>query len=288
MQNVTDDRPAFLISHNDGTDPKINMCEALSAPVQWAWWLGNFKWYGLSYLKKCLTRWKYSQAGSLKNYEADGVNDQEHLWFFHDRPRVMIHKNQLAVSFQSNSTKVRINRLLAEINGVALAKRVLDFGCGGGINYVNIATCLPQVELHGIDYSPKRVAYAKKLCAQLGVDGQHIAVGDGTKLGFSDKYFDVTFTCQVLEQINERAVEALREMGRITSKKIILFEPSFEHGNLAQKLYINSQGYLKNLPAKIEAALGDWKTIKRELLPTYSNPLEPIVMTVLVRRDEPT
>jgi ubiquinone/menaquinone biosynthesis C-methylase UbiE len=283
METISKTPPAFLLTGDLKSDPKFNTPpQSLSTLKRWRWWIGNYKWYALSLLKRKLTGWKYTQEKSLQNYQSADVNQMEHDWFFNDRLRHMIQNNNLVISYQSNSTKVRIQYLLNELKEIEGLKTILDFGCGGGINFVNIAKNLPGIQVHGFDYTPTRIEFARKLCAQLGLSDANLSVADGRKLSFPDKSFDATFTCQVLEQIDADAELALREMGRVTRKKIILIEPALEMGNLTQKLYIYHQGYLRNLPEKIARVLQDWKVVKRELLPTFSNPLEPIAATVLV------
>jgi ubiquinone/menaquinone biosynthesis C-methylase UbiE len=132
----------------------------------------------------------------------------------------------------------RINRWLggatlsaAAIDAVA-AHRVdltlLDVGTGGA----DIPVALAQLarsrsrRLHavGIDIRPEILAAAVRARPQDGgLDGLELHVGDGRRLGYADRSFDVAHASLVLHHLApSSAVDMLREMGRVARLGVVI------------------------------------------------------------------
>jgi len=76
--------------------------------------------------------------------------------------------------------------------------RVLDVGCGDGINVYHISRKRPDWQVTALDTSYERIRRVREL--NLGVD---CVVGDATKLDFADCSFDAVISTQVIEHCSD-------------------------------------------------------------------------------------
>jgi SAM-dependent methyltransferase len=120
-------------------------------------------------------------------------------------------------------------RLKAELAWSVIApacpRRILDFGCGGGLSTRALrAVAGPEVELVGFDPSPASIAMAKGRQS-----GRTVFVhGTGDRLPFEDASFDVAFSACVFHHIAvERHEHWGRELRRVLRPGGIFV--SFEH-----------------------------------------------------------
>lgn len=166
----------------------------------------------------------------------------------------------------------RVNALEEHLVG----ERILDAGCSGGA-YAEFVASL-QRRVVGVD------RYADFL--RLAVEGDHRATyvqGDLAGLPFADKSFDCAYCFDVLEHVDDEA--ALRELARVTSKRLILVVPQenqlLEKHGLTFYHYIDpthlryyTEESFKELIAKIGPAqvtlipdqLVQWSWIIREMV----------------------
>lgn len=132
------------------------------------------------------------------------------------------HDKRLA--WQTQDTFVR-ERELATIRPLVdgilmLAKRhnrplrVLESGCGQGVNLLQLAEMgiqTPAVEMQGVDFTPEAIETARK-------HGLNVQVANGLALPFPDATFDVVFTRDVLHHVANDAERQtfVAEMERVT------------------------------------------------------------------------
>ena len=88
---------------------------------------------------------------------------------------------------------------------------LLDVGCGPGTITADLAQCVPDGRVVGIDVPPDLMATAQR---DRGSDRVSFEVGDIYALRFDDDTFDVVFAHQVLQHLGD-PVAALREMRRV-------------------------------------------------------------------------
>ena len=77
--------------------------------------------------------------------------------------------------------------------------------------------------------------------------------------------------------------DAIRELIRVSSDKVILIEPIYELASDKQKKRMTKHGYVKNLKSICESFKVN--ILKYELLPTYSNPLNQSGVIVIEKKD---
>ena len=132
----------------------------------------------------------------------------------------------------------RINRWLG---GVALSAAalealaahraeltLLDVGTGGGDIPIALAklarTRRRRLHAVGIDNRPEVLAAAVRTRpSNIEADGIELHVGDGRRLGYADRSFDVAHASLLLHHLDPAvAVETLREMGRVARLGVVV------------------------------------------------------------------
>jgi hypothetical protein len=84
-------------------------------------------------------------------------------------------------------------------------------------------------------------------------------------LPYLDNSFDVVYTCATIEQAPNDNKTVLRELYRVARKCVILFEPSYELGDVLQKKRHRRADYVRGLPKVIDE-LG-WKMVEYGSVP---------------------
>jgi len=103
-------------------------------------------------------------------------------------------------------------RLVLEMLGDATSGRLLDIGCGPAV--MEEALAARGFEVRGIDMSPRMIELGNARVAALGLKGCTLEVGDVTRLGGAEGFYDAVLAMGVLEYLPDYA-PALREMHRV-------------------------------------------------------------------------
>lgn len=102
--------------------------------------------------------------------------------------------------------------------------KILDLGCGDGMNALHFEKCFPQMEYFGIDVSADSIRQAKKLEKHK----IHFTCYDGTKIPYKNGSFDLIFIACVLHHVpQEKHLKLLRECRRVLKENGVLY--IFEH-----------------------------------------------------------
>jgi SAM-dependent methyltransferase len=137
---------------------------------------------------------------------------------FHDRLRGLYEKDpEQYAYFTSNKKFYSVVRSSNEfffdwLRAHATGKRVLDFGCGNGLNSIDVARLAKHVT--GIDISPDSVRVATENAAAAGLaDKVTFTVMDGENLTFPPGSFDVVSVAGVLHHMDlEAALGQIRKV----------------------------------------------------------------------------
>lgn len=158
------------------------------------------------------------QADQRKSEEAE----------FHDKLRSLYEKDPEHYAYFTSNKKfysvVRSSNdfYLGWLRRNATGKRVLDFGCGNGLNTLDIARFAAHVT--GIDISPESVEVARDHAREMGLaDKASFTVMDGENMTFPDASFDVVSVAGVLHHMDlEAALAQIRRVLTRTGKAIFL------------------------------------------------------------------
>jgi SAM-dependent methyltransferase len=102
-----------------------------------------------------------------------------------------------------------VARLLPDLNGLT----VLEIGCGNGNFSIWLRTNFPDVNIIGIDISPKALSIAKSRAKALNKQIGFV-VADAESLSFADGQFDYVISCECLEHLPSPS-EMAREIRRV-------------------------------------------------------------------------
>jgi SAM-dependent methyltransferase len=143
-------------------------------------------------------------------------------------------------------------------------RRVLEVGCGNGINLLLLAGRFPKIAFTGIDLTAEGIAAAKALqqrsllpdylqafaplslvdpAAFKRIDFQK---ADASALPFADESFDLVITCLSLEQMERIRSSVFAEIARVSSGHAFMIEP-FRDANAhgMSRRYIVARDYLR-------------------------------------------
>lgn len=123
-------------------------------------------------------------------------------------------------------------------------KKIMDQGCGEGVWLRAFSTYTPVSNIYGSDIDPESIQMLKNENSDLSIPGQNLKVCPAEKLDFSDNVFDVVFSNEVLEHVNDDK-KSVKEVNRVlkTGGHFIVFTPNrlwpFEtHGIFLRGKYI--------------------------------------------------
>ncbi len=166
-------------------------------------------------------------------------------------------------------------------NGINNPK-VLEAGCGSGVNIYLLNSLNPNIEIHGFEYTNSRIASALINLFYSPIV-KNLFLADICNIKIPDNTFDVVYSNHVLEQLGqEKAEKALNDMWRVCKKGIFLSEPSIHNANLYEKWRMNTLGYCQDLYTAAEK-LPNSKILvyKEDNFRTYPNTSHHLVIEKL-------
>ena len=154
--------------------------------------------------------------------------------------------------------------LLAAVIDRLQPKRVLEVGCGNGINLFSLAGHFPDVAFTGIDLPAHGIDVARKLQGGAEMPPQladyilldladpkafkriEFVTGSAVDLPFGDDEFDLVFTVLTVEQLERVRDQALAGIARVASGHVLMLEP-FRDANRSglRRLYALSRNYFR-------------------------------------------
>lgn len=102
---------------------------------------------------------------------------------------------------------------------------ILDIGCGGGQNLLNLSIKFKNSTLFGIDYSPTSINLSTEICKNLVVNKRlYLSISDVHKTEFEDNKFDLITAFETL-YFWENLDIAFKEIKRVLKKdgKFMIF-----------------------------------------------------------------
>jgi len=148
--------------------------------------------------------------------------------------------------------KTRRAKIVADLVAAVEPTSLLDVGTGEATSLLPLLQQLPTLpaDLLAFDISLSRVLYARKHLAKHGIAAR-LFTADMTHIPLADDSIDVVLTYHVAEPNGGREAEIVKEILRVTRRRLIMMEPSWELGTDATKARIERLGYVRGLPDAI-------------------------------------
>jgi len=179
------------------------------------------------------------------------------------RPSPWIWRDECWFASDIGATRVRQLLLVRWIERLRPA-RVLEVGCGNGVNLMLLAGRFPDVRFAGVDLTRTgpRAAAALQREAVLPRALQDFAplpladpsafrrvrftTGDAARLPFADRSVDLVLTVLALEQMERVREAALREIARVARRHVLMIEPFREVNDRGWPLrYVVARDYFR-------------------------------------------
>lgn len=143
-------------------------------------------------------------------------------------------------------------------------RRVLEVGCGNGINLILLANQFPDISFTGLELTEAGNHVARELqkaetlppamsayTVAPGLDPQafqriDFVRGDATNMPFEDGEFDLVFTVLSIEQMERVRDQALAEVARVSGRYVLNMEPFAEaNTTILRRAHVFGRDYFR-------------------------------------------
>lgn len=209
------------------------------------------------------------QAGSyIKNYEQ---NKKSTCW----------HDGQKEELCSQAISKIKINFIAEKIKEHLKLENnalLLEAGTGEATSLVPLMKNLSSdISCMGFDISLSRIQAGIGFCQKHSVTPK-LFCADMLHIPLPDSCADIVFTSHAIEPNTNKEKEVFAELFRVSSRYLILIEPSYELGNEETKKNIEKHCYIKNLKQAVLSF--DCEILYHDLMPvsTYTNMSEIFII----------
>ncbi len=133
--------------------------------------------------------------------------------------------------------------LMSKFLEITHPQRVLEVGAGNGVNLFVLSSLFPNIQFSGCELTKGGVEAAKAIAMASSLPNyiqefspkkpkdvtSHNRIdfkqGSAAELVYPNGHFDVVFTIQALEQMEEIRTQALKELARVSNRYVIMIEP---------------------------------------------------------------
>jgi len=168
------------------------------------------------------------------------------------------HENKIYLIKGGRSTDPPINLLSKFCNHHNL-ESIIEVGAG------ELTTLYPIIKttnnfkfISALELSPNRLKHGNAFLKERNIQIDHLIACDASNIPYEDNSFDISYTHYCIEQVPQLAKKIIDEMIRISSKYVVIVEPSYQFSNKITKNRILHKGfpmlndqYFENLNAKI-------------------------------------
>lgn len=232
----------------------------------------------------------------IKSVWENGGNIIEYLKSLDGRKNNSIEDILISYDFQAGSYikgveqnpdfNFKYTQYIADvIDSIGPVNSIMEAGVGEATTLTNVLLKLKYMPKYnyGFDISWSRIKYAKEYSSQKNVK-INLFVGDLFNIPLQDNSIDVVYTSHSIEPNGGREMEALKELYRVTSKYLILLEPTDEFATEEGKERMMRNGYISNLKQKIDE-LG-MNLIEYTRAPHIINPLNPTGIYIIKKSSD--
>lgn len=176
--------------------------------------------------------------------------------------------------------KTKVGERLAKLIDECAPQSMLEAGIGEGTTLARtLAACGKRPkQVFGFDLSLSRLLFARKHLADFGQTAT-LFTGELESIPFADASVDLVLTFHAVEPNRGREAEVLRELLRVTARRLILVEPSYELGSDEARARMDRLGYVRGIPETLRA-LGH-SPARFERFEHDVNPLNPAALIVI-------
>jgi hypothetical protein len=176
-----------------------------------------------------------------------------------------------------NKYSTEIANIISGLDGI---RSLMEAGVGEATTLTNVLLKLNNENLSscGFDISWSRIEKARSYTKALQ-NIPRLFVGDLFQIPLADNSIDLVYTSHSIEPNGGKEKQAIAELYRVTSKYLILLEPTDEFATTEGKERMRRLGYVTNLKSVIQEMglnLVDYKPF-----PVFTNPLNPTGLYVI-------
>ena len=154
------------------------------------------------------------------------------------------HENKIYSIEGAKAENPTIN-LISKFCDYYSLKSLIEIGAG------ELTTLYPIIKktknldfISALDLSSNRLKHGKKFLDKRDTHINHLVAANATSIPYEDNSFDISFTQHCIEQMPQHIVKKIiNEMIRISSKYIIIVEPSYQFSNKITRNRILHKGY---------------------------------------------
>jgi len=174
--------------------------------------------------------WKYKKAKKINFHYINGVIKRTSLF---EREKNLMEEYYMILS------KYKFKNILEVGAGeLTILDSLVDF-IDKDVNY------------YALDLSLNRVYQGRNAFLKRHSCNLEVCKANAKALPYPDNYFDMVFTSHCLEHMPHDYKKAIDEMCRVAKKVVILFEPSYELGNISEKIRTIAFDYVKGISSYI-------------------------------------
>lgn len=201
--------------------------------------------------------------------------------YFDDKKNFFAQKDNKILKI-NGSIKDYYGSCISKIIKLTDSKNIIEIGAGELTQYYVVKKNLDKYGFNlekqaCLDLSIKRLIEGKK---RLNFsDNLKLIQADARAIPVLDNEYELAYTCHCLEQVPHIFENCINEIVRISSKYIILIEPSFEKSNQITKKHIFKKNYIRIDDHKL-SKIRNIKSINRFKMPLiqYVNGAEIIIL----------
>lgn len=247
---------------------------------------------------------KLNMINNIKSYYDNGGNIIQYLKNIDNRTTNTLEDILISYDFQAGSyNKTYIDNIeiyqkyhesIAEILNCYIPHKsytICEAGVGEGTTFLSILNRLQIIPkmAYGFDISWSRIAEGLKFDKQSNNGepsriNKRLFVGDIFDMPFGDDSVDIVYTAHALEPNGGSEEKLLKELYRVASKYVILFEPIYELAGYEAKKRMDYHGYVRGL--KDWANKLGYNVVRYEMLATSLNELNPTGVIVIEKNVE--
>jgi ubiquinone/menaquinone biosynthesis C-methylase UbiE/uncharacterized protein YbaR (Trm112 family) len=184
-----------------------------------------------------------------------------------------------ALSNGINSEKIR--QMSNIINPyLETGSRILDCGTGELTTLTSLINNFnnEDIDVYCFDLSLSRLLYGKEYSEKVikkdsSLKNLTLFSAELDNIPIVDNSIDVVISNNALEPNHGNESKILSEILRVASKKVILFEPSYENNSIEGKKRMEELGYVRGIPGHVKANGGKLESVLK--IKNVKNPLNP-------------